>query len=166
MGCHTWFYTKSKNQYDYETAQKYVIESYEREIALLKRYLTDSLTKDEIEYGCFNIQDNKENVFNTLQIYERKLRLVSNGFCKVATMTRFSVTGCKEYFISRTKQFYVETKYHDIFRVSNYPNNVLLSLEETLKFIDAHEIRYIHNDYLDRLKQFWLEYPEGVIVFG
>jgi hypothetical protein len=57
---------------------------------------------------------------------------------------------------------------HDLFRIGTYPTNVLLSLEETLQFIENNkEIIYgFANDYEKELIQFWENNPDGVIEFG
>jgi len=56
---------------------------------------------------------------------------------------------------------------HDVFRIAGFPNNYLLSLEETLAFIEKNkEIITLGENWEERLRAFWSEYPDGVIEFG
>lgn len=53
--------------------------------------------------------------------------------------------------------------YHDAFRIGGYPDDILLSLNETIEFIKKHKIEKVDWDYL---KEFWCVYPDGMIRFG
>lgn len=53
--------------------------------------------------------------------------------------------------------------YHDLFRVHNYPNDRLFSLEETIAFIKKNDVKEV---MWDDLKEFWSVYPDGMIMFG
>ena len=53
--------------------------------------------------------------------------------------------------------------YHDLFRIGNYPDDVLLSEKETIDFIDKHKIEKVN---WVALKEFWQVYPDGMICFG
>ena len=75
--------------------------------------------------------------------------------------------GCHTWFYSNKlnlkKQLTCE--FHDVFREIGYPENILNSLEETLKYIkDNNCIKFEFTD--DRLKQFWSKYPNGKIEFS
>ncbi len=59
---------------------------------------------------------------------------------------------------------FLETEeYHDLFRIGNYPETRLYSLEETEDFIEDQQITEV--DWVC-LKEFWERYPDGLIKFG
>jgi len=52
----------------------------------------------------------------------------------------------------------------DTFRIGGFPEDFLLSLNQTLEFIEQHksEISF-SNNWLEKLEKFWRENPNGVI---
>jgi hypothetical protein len=56
-------------------------------------------------------------------------------------------------------------EFHDVFRVKNYPEDILKSLDQTVNFIEANECE-VFDDTHDRLKEFWDKYPNGLIYFS
>ena len=56
---------------------------------------------------------------------------------------------------------------HDLFRIGSYPGDKLLSLEQTLAFIDRYKDSMTFSEnWEQRLKEFWSKNPNGVIEFG
>lgn len=55
----------------------------------------------------------------------------------------------------------------DLFRIGGYPDDKLLSLEQTMKFIERNKKRmYFSENWEERLREFWCKNPDGVIEFG
>lgn len=56
---------------------------------------------------------------------------------------------------------------HNLFRVGGYPEDKLLSLEETLDFIERNKETVSFSENWERkLVDFWEKNPNGVIEFG
>lgn len=56
-------------------------------------------------------------------------------------------------------------KYHDIFRVKNYPTKVIHNRRELRKWMKKKYFEL--TDYqLEKISEFFREYPDGVITFG
>lgn len=59
---------------------------------------------------------------------------------------------------------------HDVFRFSTQEDIYLLSLEQTLNFLEDNEDKidfYGDKSYvIKKITQFWKEFPDGVIEFG
>lgn len=68
---------------------------------------------------------------------------------------------------------HIEEKYtdidtpHDLFRIGGYPEDKLLSLKQTMEFIEKNKqlITFTKN-WEDNLKEFWSQNPDGIIDFG
>jgi len=160
MGCHTWFYKKI--DVSYEEAKRYVISSYEKEIELLNKWT--------VEHGL-----------KYKPIYERKLQLVKSDRCKVAVCNRYEHVDGVTYYV-KDKGFFVSSDElpSNLFRIGNYPEDKLFSLDETLKFIednkdkvyftstifDKRDVDLLKQEAIIKLESFWNEYPDGMINFG
>jgi len=75
--------------------------------------------------------------------------------------------GCHTWFY-RNKEYLnkqLDCEFHDLFRIGSYPETVLTSLDETLKFIENNNCQTYH-DTEEQLKKFFNKYPNGVIEFG
>ena len=56
---------------------------------------------------------------------------------------------------------------HDLFRIFDYPNIHLLSLNQTLKFIEQNKNKMSFSDHWEQsLIDFWCNNPNGLIRFG
>lgn len=56
---------------------------------------------------------------------------------------------------------------HDMFRLGGYPEDVLTSFEETMKYIEERKDKMSFTDNWEtKLKKFWDENPNGFIEFG
>ena len=60
----------------------------------------------------------------------------------------------------------IDTPY-DLFTIGGYPDDKLLSLEFTLKFIETNKDRISFSENWEEiLKEFWSSNPNGIIEFG
>jgi len=96
-----------------------------------------------------------------IPIIKRQIRMVENGYCQRAVWNH--QPELSEYI---NNIFYINSEYHDVFRIGDYPEDVLYSYEECLEYIKQYELK--HNIIVDvyRLKEFWDKYPDGIITFG
>lgn len=165
MGCHTWFYKRLNPQPTYEEVKKNVI----------------ALIRGSIEFNNEVIDGTVDPIFledypeltpefakNQNLVFERQIRMIERGLCKAAVYGRYMQF---EYGIqSINGAIYEDAGYHDTFRVYDYPDDNLFSLEETLKFIEKYQnsdkVITVQKDTIERLKQFWDEHPDGCINFG
>lgn len=76
--------------------------------------------------------------------------------------------GCHTWFYRNKKEFentVLDCEYHDLFRIGGYPETLLHSYDETIKFIKENDCKTY--DYTnEKIKEFWNKYPNGVIDFG
>lgn len=152
MGNHTNFYKLMDNQPSYDTAKNYMVK----------------LLSSEINYALFHneIPDN-----DWILLLKRQLRMITNGLCKVAVMRRYSYhhTMSGKCFSDRTHLFY-QISHCDVFKVLNSGDitDELLSFDETMLFLDKHKdsIYDCDDGYLEKIKIFWLENPNGLISFS
>ena len=166
MGCHTWFYKKLDNQPDYEDIRLEMLEFYKTEIGYYERHISNTLSDDE----KWLFEDKSiEDSIHALNVLKRHYRLIEGRYCKVATLSKYPGFTNRGLDFSRVNgQFYVGIdNYHDAFRIGNYPEDELFSLQETLDFIEKHkdEIRY-NDDWKKEIEEFWTKYPNGRITFG
>lgn len=167
MGCHTWMKTKSK--YSIEDIRQIWIKQQQEWIDIWKSY---TFSKNR-EYGLFN-NLSQEEFERYLSLYERQLRMVKNGNIKSAFVNHLTKdTDEGKLYQLHNGIVYCETKDMpgNIFRVGNYPEDVLLSMDDTMKFIMENKERiYYYNgkfeDVVKRLEEFWESNPNGLIEFG
>lgn len=158
MGCHTWFYRKIER-----TQEEATIRCLKR----LKRHrnLYWKIHKNP-NYLDIDWEISKADNLNRIRILNRQIKAISNGFYKKALWNRQDDKNLTKFI--EGKGLYIEdTGYHDIFRKYGYPEDRLFSLEETLEYINnpINECD-LRDSSIDRLTQFWQEYPEGIICFG
>jgi hypothetical protein len=56
---------------------------------------------------------------------------------------------------------------HDLFRIGTYPNDKLLSLGQTMIFIEHNKEQMLFSEnWKEKVEDFWLKNPNGVIEFG
>lgn len=176
MGCHTWFYKKMEHQPSYDDVKTNVLHSYNEDIKLYQQFIDGTLDDDTKD--LFR-EFTKETAKKYLLILERSKRMVEKDLCKVAVCNRYG--NCSMSLIRfHNGYFYIDSDNlpHDIFRIHNYPNDILLSLQETLDYLEVNDdkIEYYGYDEVDkdiiklnaieRLKEYWEKYPDGMIDFG
>jgi len=155
MGCHTWFYKKSKRTI--EEAREIFIDEAKKNIKLHHEvmlepdeYWEDSgFTKEDSEIWC--------------KVVERQIQIVEKGLCNVAVYNKQPEIS----FMTESGFFIEHEGYHDLFRKGGYPDIKLYSLEETLEYINDEENNCrVFENTVERLEEFWKECPDGAIEFG
>lgn len=208
MGCHTWFHELLEPQPSYEEIKKSVIDLYEKSRANTEAFLNGTIEK---EYE-FIWENYIREALQEIEVYNRQIRMIENNYCKSAVCVRYADDFMQKdefgrglHFDTTTNKFYVDLSgshdntspksewYHDIFRIGGYPDEVLYSFDDTLKFLEVNEDKiqfgYImcinpeEQDHqkriwqeqeresykikvIEKLKEFWSKYPDGQIHFG
>jgi hypothetical protein len=171
MGCHTWLYKKIETP-SYEHIQKSVIHWYKKNINEMRNMYKqfDEGTLSDSDKECFencNFGKYREKWINMCLIWERQMRMVENGLCKVATCKKYAENqeGLVTYIDG--KGFYKSIKYGDIFRRYDYPVDKLWSYFETMEYVNnpANECVLYDTSY-KCIKEFWDKHPDGMIDFG
>jgi len=186
MGCHTWFYRKF--DVSIEQVKEDAIYICQQQILRQQKYIDDPYL--DIEWRHEYVEDYKKRYNcdpfeHDKKFFEKCLRFIEKGyFKKLDTLSRFYdfitledekngkfIKGIYNY-CARNNSVYIKDKGSDlpntIFRVGNYPEDQLLSYEETINFINSHVVSFSYEKEmaLDKLKQFWEKYPDGMICFG
>lgn len=162
MGCHTWAAYKCNRSI--EEVRQIWIEKRIKWIEDYQKYI------DNPDLSPFE-RDSMESKIWNMSIYKRQLQIVKKGLCNVAVMNDQPE---HSYYISDKGFYIVCNDFHDMFRVSGYPKDILFSYQESLDFISKYENQYntkIKIDYYNEndknlLREFWEKYPEGIIFFG
>lgn len=162
MGCHTWFYRKI------ERTQK---EANESCIKGLKksRNLSWKIFNNPTGYAGINWEEDcgstRESCLKSISVSNRKIKAIYNGYYQRAVWNHQRDRNLTEYIDG--KGLYIETGFHDTFRKYGYPEDRLFSLQETLDYINNPENDCtIYENTIERLKEFWNKYPDGMITFG
>jgi len=147
MGCHTWFYNRLEKQPIYEEVRELYLSFLKRNVKELREELTQ--LRENPNYLIL------EEVQRQLNVCERIERIVESGLCKVATLKRYG--DCIDddiVYSDKTKFFYKSiNRFHDMFRVYDYPMEQLLSEEETLNFLRSKNID-ISKEVLGNIEKF------------
>ena len=164
MGCHTLFY------------KPYTISLKEAKTLLLEQY------KQDITY--YSDKSTDDAVIETIKALRRGIILLENDLLPEEDVWEDLLklpNGQYAHYV-KGKGMFAEADYHDVFRVWDYPDDELFSYEQTIEFVDnrlandKNTIYFANNlndntqndkEYaLKRLRQFWEEYPNGMICFG
>jgi len=150
MGCHTWCYKKSE-KFEKREAIGSILFWIKNDISFIEKELIDNAA----DLGLKRELRNKRRL---LTLVEKEKIYADNTIEKL--YNRYKEDGGPYFNGAR----YEECGYHNIFRIGNYPEDVLTSLEETQKFINENKNCY-DIDTL-RILEFWKTYPDGIIDFG
>lgn len=152
MGCHTWCYIPENitEEQVRESAQKYL----NFWILRWKMHLNNK------DYRFFT----KEEIIKLVATYERFMIFFDKRLFKIKTLYENFQLG-DELRRYRDNKFYIEEDTHDIFRVGNYPEDILYSVEETLEFCKTRDKELTTEEY-KKVDDFFTKYPEGIILFG
>ena len=110
---------------------------------------------------------------DTINFSNIKIKGVSNGnyqkevwYHQDEFLSEYQDEFLSEYI--EGKGLYIDdTGFHDVFRKYGYPDDKLFSLDETLSYINNPENNCeIYENTIERLKEFWNKYPDGMIMFG
>ncbi len=182
MGCHTWFYKKMEtpsNEVMYNSI-KNVLDSnlkyYRLHFSFIKKALL--FVYSWILIPAFKNSNRFKELHNECHIiyYGRELMLLKQNkdntewlAKKYASISYAASLGLISFV--EGKGLYHEPESdslpHDVFRVYDYPDIKLFSLEETLAFISnpKNECKVFEETH-DELVEFWTKYPDGMICFG
>jgi hypothetical protein len=71
-------------------------------------------------------------------------------------------------FDEQTGLYYTSVRrYNDMFRYYDYEQDNIHSLQETLELIKTNSTKAeLYDDSMDKINEFWREYPDGLIQFG
>lgn len=163
MGCHTWFYRKI------ERTQKEANESCIKGLKKSRRLLW-KIFKNPTGYRGINWEEDcdssKEKCLQSINIINRKIKAIYNKYYQKAVWNHQSDKELTIYIVNK-RLFIEDTEFHDVFRKYGYPEDKLFSLEETLKYInDPEKNCTIYDNTIEKLKEFWNKYPDGMIKFG
>lgn len=166
MGCHTWFYKKVNRTY--EEAKEIWINNQKEIIKRWKEIINNPEDKSRIVYEW-----TKEFCENYLEVLNRQLKIVQKELCKVAVMNHQpnDKNGKLYQYISNNLYCTSDELPHDYFRIGNYPEDLLFSLEQTLNFLESNNDKIFYSwkskeETIKYLKEFWNQYPNGLIKFG
>ena len=192
MGCHTWYYRKIERTQ--EEAKQRCLSSLKRGRNLAWKIFRKPTSYCGINWAGeydFTPEEFKIRQLTYINSLNRKIKIVSHDKCKRAVWNRQNDRELTIY-VDDKGLFIEDTGYHDGFRIGNYPDDQLFSLEETLKFLEDNDSKISFGysrcinpkaDYkerkweevdreefkikcIERLKKFWDSYPEGMIQFG
>lgn len=164
MGCHTWFYKVAEKQYTIDEFKKLIVDMLNDNIDLANQLSNGKLDKDIAEaYPEWDADlgdaskkkyesmqnDIKTNDYTLKQLYDQYFDMMY------------------EEILLHNGLFYEETEYHDLFRVTGYPQSRLTTKDETFNFInDLTNNCTIYDKTTKLLEEFWMKYPDGLIEFG
>jgi hypothetical protein len=162
MGCHTWFYKKVNPQPIYEEVKQYYLKDVDESIKLYQQMIDDTLDANIKEaYPDWTV----EMGMKYLPIFERIKRIVEKNLCQVAVCNRYRHNNHLTVYANGNFYEYTHDLTHDVFRIGNYPNDNLFSLEDTLSFIEKNKDKIYHyhfnnvtnQDWKEQLEEFWKE---------
>lgn len=174
MGCHTWHYKKvdiSLHQVKQDAlyiCQKQIDwnQKYVDDPTLDRTFLGDDIQNEPFEYS--------------VKVFLRLKRFIEKDiFQSLKTLSRFYEWKIDEdvkkgifldgiyNYCKRNDSIYICTDDlpHDIFRIGGYPDDQLLSYEETIVFCKLKKVQLFRNKKR-QLQDFWNKYPDGMIIFG
>jgi hypothetical protein len=163
MGCHTWFYRKEERSIE-EARKKFIAEQKD----MIKSWglmLYNPLDDCRVAYDWSDV-----DISNSIDVTERRIRMVEKGLCNVAVFNHQPSNDGQHLYIN--EKFYTcdDEMPHDTFRIGGYPETKLFSLEETLKFLEDNDGKIDYwmtkEETIEKLKEFWTKYPDGMIEFG
>ena len=165
MGCHTWAYKRVEAP-SFENMKGFVLKSYKDSSDNLQKWI-DNPQDDEYLDMLKHYKDwTIEYIKHWREVNKRRIRLIENGFCKEAIINRYC-SFSNDHIEYYNGKFYKEIGFHDMFRKYGYPNDKLFSLQETLDYINNPENKCtVYENTIERLKEFWNKYPDGMIDFG
>jgi len=157
MGCHTWF--NKRLTIPVEQIKKEAISNIE---IVIKRWESYKSTDQQMIFLGLT----EERIENMLIFLNRCLQRCHKNYL-----------GTISYGYSLEKSihlfdgiFYEDAEYHDLFRRGHYPDDILKSYDETISYIENNIDKisfHISKEWsIEKLKEFWTKYPDGLIYFG
>ena len=161
MGCHTWFYKPLDINQGLKDTMLKALDKFVKHMNNTGFYNRDPSERYGWENYWTRFVDNPTG-FNAEMKQIRKQIL--QGDINEYILEWFYPKLTTEY---GGKLYEVVDGFHDIFRVYDYPDDVLTSYKETVEYLKkkGYEV-CMHYDTLDNLRKFWKKYPNGIIKFG
>lgn len=172
MGCHTWFYDRLVKQPIYEKCKKVVLDTYRYNLKYYKRLKNKKeLTEEDIQdMETWSLTPDRLDF--QIKLTEKLISKIEQGGCEDAVRRRYA----HFYFSPKTGViryhngiFYGEHSNlpHDVFRVTDYPEDVLSSYEDFENFYSTHKCYPPNSDEVrHEMWKFWEEHPNGLVDFG
>jgi len=162
MGCHTWLHKKV--DLPLEEAKQKLIQVYQEAI-------TEFTNMSEYNFKTFDMSENYRCKEDLIELFQRFIKCIQKPTIKPETVyRRLSLMGDKVAYYNGESFFeYCEEDFSgNPFRIGDYPDDCLYSLEETLNFIKRYEEQNscTVEVSMECLKDFWNKYPDGMINFG
>ena len=157
MGCHTWF-SRPITESEFKLIKDY---------APIEIYNLTGDSKENIENGLYDkslynllMKSYNENIPCVYGKYWWQLGYGSSNPQLLDGEYNYihEVKGCKDLFVNIDK-------YHDIFRVKNYPSKVIHSRRELRRWMRKRYFE-LEDWQLEKVSEFFRENPGGVITFG
>ena len=154
MGCHTWFSRQITDE----------------EFKKMKEY-----APREIYYFTGNSQENIENGLYDKNLYNLLMKSYNEDIPCVYGKYWWQLgygEGNPDLEISFTReirgynQLFVNVpEYNDLFRIKNYPKKIITGRKNLRRWMGKRYFK-LTNEQLERVSEFFREYPYGVITFG
>jgi hypothetical protein len=168
MGCHTWFYKKSNKLTTIPEIKEYIREHCKKNIKLLKCDYSGYTAEDAkslIELDEELTEEEKIQVKLDIKYFENILKNLKNLNKRRKLENIFNFLSMHNLTMINNFMYETDNEYHDLFRIGNYEQADLKSLEETLDFIKNNKIA-INSENYNRLLMFWEKNTDGIISFG
>lgn len=194
MGCHTWFYKKVI--ISEEKLKSDALKICDLNIMLWQAYLdfsnkipianvSDWMNEFIISFSTQSEEELQKQIETNSYLvnsYKRIKRFVEKDIYKTAGKVdlynyilkneffqEFDLENGSYKYCKRNNAIYINSNElpYDLFRIGGYPKNQLLSLKETMKFLEDNKdkIRIFYGT-TEKLENFWKQYPDGMICFG
>lgn len=182
MGCHTWSYVPMDPQPTYEECRQYVLDGIKESLDVIhEKYGADD--DDIMLYFLKSYRQQLINRFGTkeraLEYYDRITKKINEGRCPEAIRRRYNRVGeAMKYYkgVFYSGKHTGEILPFDIFRVYNYPEDVLTCYEDFERFWATHNCDpgidwktdkpRTEEEIKEIMKEFWEKHPDGIIDFG
>lgn len=153
MGCHTWF-SRPITDKEFEKMK----ENAPKEIYELTHYGIDN--------SCDSYNPFPDNIYlynKLMESYNDKIPCVDG---KYWWQLGYGAGDDVYKEIKNGSGLYIDViKYIDTFRVPNYPRKIIRSRRDLRRFLRKRYFK-LTDKQLERVSQFFREYPGGVITFG
>lgn len=165
MSCHTYFYKRIEKQPSWEDVKQQVLKNWIGNIIRLHQQMIDNTLKEKIKEAY--PEWTKEVGLKYMPILKRTERMIQSNLCKNAVCYRYEHNEQLTIFLNNIFYYTNKELPSNIFRIGTYPEDILLSPQETAKFINKNRkmIKFCNN-WKTELKDFWNNNPDGLIIFG
>jgi len=165
MGCHTWFH--KKYIFSKEEAKLKLIEIVDERIKSTERFMYSPTEEDKeflSDYPEYK-DDDLMGELEELNKFKDNIENLSDDeiFESFAEKSLQNLTYIKDNGLYKSDN----SLPHDLFRKYGYPDDVLLSLEETLSYMFDPKNKCQIFEYSKKdIIEYWNKYPDGMIDFG